>query len=86
MAAHTRSIGASRSSKADSVTFIATSHTKLPSLYASDARTSRPVFFTDSRIQSMSSGFRVRRSITSAEIPSAASCLAASSALRAMRE
>ncbi|MCY1247774.1 hypothetical protein D9M72_611350 [compost metagenome] len=47
---------------------------------ASSTTTRRPVFSTDSSTVSMSSGDSVRRSITSASMPSFASVAAASSA------
>ena len=52
---------------------------------ASSTTTSRPVFSTDSRIVSVSSGLVVRGSMISASIPDEASSSAASSAVFTIR-
>ena len=53
--------------------------------FDSSTTTSRPVFSTDSRIVSVSSGLVVRGSMISTSIPDAASSSAASSAVFTMR-
>ena len=53
---------------------------------ASWAMSSRLVLWTDSRIDSMSNGATVLRSITSTEIPSASTAAAAATASWTMRE
>src|SRR5690606_3118368 len=79
--APTRTIGASSQSNAFSWTNDATSAPKPKRVQASCTTTKRWVLRTESRINSSSSGYSVRGSMTSTEIPSFAMRLAAARAL-----
>ena len=85
-AAPMRSIGASRSQKPSRATVAAISAPMPNGTTASWAIRSRLVLCTESRIGTMSSGATVRRSITSTEMPSPASCSAAATASCTIRE
>ena len=80
-----RTIGPSRSQNASSATIEATSAPHPHRRGFSSTVKSRLVLATDSRMQSVSSGTSDRTSMTSASIPSAASCSAASSARGTIR-
>src|SRR5581483_1587571 len=76
----TRRMGATRSPKAFSTTMAEISLAALHVVWAGSATTRRPVFATDLRMVSRSSGTRLRGSTTSTEIPSGASFVAAAMA------
>ncbi len=85
-AAPMRWMGASRSQKPSRATTAAISAPMPNGTTASWAMRSRLVLCTESRMGARSSGARVRRSITSTEIPSSLSCSAAATASCTIRE